>query len=474
MSGFFGAISKRECVGEIFYGTDYHSHLGTKRAGMCAFNGERFVRSIHSLENAYFRNKFEPDLPRFAGAKSGIGVISDTESQPITINSHLGMFSVVSVCRIDNIKELADELLSQRVNFVEMSRSEINPTELVASIISQASSFKEGIIKVQESIKGSCSFVILTEGGLYASRDRFGRTSVVIGKREDGFAVASESSSFANLGYEFVRELAPAETVFITDEAITDVTPARRRKQICSFLWVYYGYPSSYYEGINVEDARYRCGAALAAQDEGFEECDLVAGIPDSGIGHAVGYSNATKIDYKRAFVKYTPTWPRSFMPTEQSMRSLVAKMKLLPNEAFTRDKRLVLLDDSIVRGTQLKDNVVKLIEAGAKRIHIRIACPPLIYPCVFLNFSTSRSTFDLFTRRVIRELEGTDNFTPQMLKEYADPKSERYANMLESMRKTIGADTLKFQHLDDLVKAIGLPKEDLCTHCWDCSSYME
>lgn len=474
MSGFFGVVSKQECVGHLFYGTDYHSHLGTSRAGMCMVVEDRFVRSIHSLKNAYFRNKFEGELYKFEGSKAGIGIISDTESQPITITSHLGKYSVVSVARIDNIEQLRDELLADKLNFVEMSRSEINPTELVSVIISQANSFEEGIMEVQRRIKGSCSLLILTEKGIYASRDKFGRTSIVVGKDQSGYAVASESSSFANLGYDFDYEIAPAETLFITAEGYKQVTKGGCRKQVCSFLWVYYGYPSSSYEGVNVEAARYHCGAALARRDADFNEVDLVAGIPDSGIGHAIGYSNAKKVDYKRAFVKYTPTWPRSFMPTEQRMRSLVAKMKLLPNEAFTKDQRLVLLDDSIVRGTQLKDNVIKISDAGAKSINIRIACPPLVYPCVFLNFSTSRSSFDLFTRRVIKMLEETEDFSEQVLKEYSTPGTDRYENMVEQMRKTIGADSLKFQHLDDLVEAIGLPKEELCTHCWDNSSYME
>ncbi len=471
MSGFFGAVSKHDCVADVFYGTDYHSHLGTKRGGM-AFNlaDGGVARSIHSLESAYFRNKFEPDLPKFAGARMGIGIISDTESQPITLTSHLGRFSVMTIGRINNLDELAGELLDRRVNFAELSGGEINPTELVAILISSADSFAEGIRQVQQKVKGSCSLMILTDEGIYAARDRYGRTPVVIGRGGEGYVIATESSAFANLGYRFDRELGPAQAVFITDSSITEVLPAGKQKQICSFMWVYYGYPSSEYEGENVEAARYRCGAALAARDRDLE-ADLVCGIPDSGIGHAVGYSNGARLPYKRAIVKYTPTWPRSFMPQNQNMRNLVAKMKLIPNEAFTRDARMVLLDDSIVRGTQLKDNIVKLEEAGARELHIRVACPPLIYPCLFLNFSTSRSTFDLFTRRVIRDLEGTENLTPEMLAAYADHTSEKHRNMVEVMCRTIGADSLKFQHMDDLVKAIGLPKEQLCTHCWDNSS---
>lgn len=472
MSGFYGCVSKRDCVADVFYGTDYHSHLGTKRAGMAFYDGKNFVRSIHSLENAYFRNKFEDELPKFAGSRLGIGVISDTESQPITLTSHLGRFSVVTVGRVCNIEELTQELLDRRVNFAELSGSDINATELIAVLISMADSFKEGIEHVQQKVKGSCSMLILTEQGIYASRDRLGRTPIEIGRNEDGFSIATETSAFANLGYTFYKELGPGQTYFITPESITEVTPAGKKMQMCSFMWVYYGYPSSYYEGINVEASRYRSGCSLAMRDTELKEVDLVAGIPDSGIGHAVGYSNCKHIPYKRAFVKYTPTWPRSFMPQNQELRDLVAKMKLIPNEALIRDAKMVLLDDSIVRGTQLKDNIVKLIDAGSKAVHIRLACPPLIYPCMFINFSASRSQFDLITRRIIREIEGSDQTPDEILAEYSNPDTERYARMVEIMRQRIGADTLRFQRLDDLVEAIGLPKENLCTHCWDNSSY--
>ncbi len=473
MSGFFGCVSKRDCVADVFYGTDYHSHLGTKRGGMAFYDGKDFVRTIHSLESAYFRNKFEPDLSRFEGSHLGIGIISDMESQPITLTSHLGRFSLVTIGRIDNIEELTQELLDRRFNFAELSGSKINPTELIAILISLGSTFKEGIELVQQKVKGSCSMMILTTEGIYAARDKYGRTPVMIGRNADGYAIATENSAFANLDYETVGELGPAQTLFVTADGTQEIIPAGKKKQICSFMWVYYGYPSSYYEGVNVEDARYRCGCALALRDADIRDVDLVAGVPDSGVGHAIGYSNCRHIPYKRAFVKYTPTWPRSFMPQNQNMRDLVAKMKLLPNETFIRDSKMVLLDDSIVRGTQLKDNIVKLVEAGASAIHIRIACPPLVYPCIFLNFSTSRSTFDLFTRRVIKELEGTEDFSEELLQEYADPSTAKHAAMVEEMRKKIGADTLRFQRLDDLVKAIGLPKEDLCTHCWDNSSYL-
>ncbi|MDR1761891.1 MAG: amidophosphoribosyltransferase [Bacteroidales bacterium] len=473
MSGFFGCASIKECVADVFYGTDYHSHLGTKRAGMAFYNGENFVRSIHSLESAYFRNKFENELPKFAGSKIGIGVISDSESQPVTITSHLGRFSVVTIGRIANINQLAEEMLSEKVHFAELSGSDINATELVAVMISNCSSFEEGIKKVQQKIQGSCSMLILTCEGIYACRDKFGRTPIVIGKNPYGYAIATESSSFPNLDYEFERELGPAEVVFVTAEGIKQVQNAGCRKQVCSFLWVYYGYPSSYFEGVNVEDSRNNNGGSLSLNDTEIA-IDFVSGVPDSGIGHAVGYSNARKVDYKRAFVKYTPTWPRSFMPQNQNMRDLVAKMKIIPNKALICGKKMAIMDDSIVRGTQFKDNIVKLREAGVKEIHIRVACPPLVYPCLFLNFSVSRTTFDLYTRRVIRELEGTDVFSDELLAEYADESSEKHAQMIQYMAKQIDADSLKFQKLSDLVKAIGLPKEDLCTHCWDNSSYME
>lgn len=473
MSGFFGCVAKEDCVADVFYGTDYHSHLGTKRAGMAFYNGGLFLRSIHSLESAYFRNKFEPDLPKFMGSLSGIGVISDGEAQPITITSHLGRFSLVTIGRVDNIAELTQEFLDNRINFAELSGSTINQTELIAILLTQGDTFKDGIELVQRKVKGSCSMMILTVEGLYVSRDKYGRTPMVIGRSDKGFAIATESSSFANLDYKIECEIGAAQTFLVTADALTEITPRSKRKQICAFMWVYYGYPSSYYEGVNVEDARYRCGCALAHRDAALTDVDLVSGVPDSGVGHAIGYSNCKGTPYKRAFVKYTPTWPRSFMPQNQSMRDLVAKMKLLPNEAFTKDAKIVLLDDSIVRGTQLKDNVIKLIEAGADKIHLRVACPPLIYPCLFLNFSTSRSTFDLITRRIIAKLEGTETFTPELLSQYSDESSPKYAAMIEELRCITKADTLKFQHLSDLVKAIGLPKEDLCTHCWDNSSYM-
>lgn len=473
MSGFFGCVSRHECVGDVFYGTDYHSHLGTRRAGMAFYNGEKFVRSIHSLENGYFRNKFEEELPKFANSNMGIGVISDSESQPITITSHLGRFSVATVARIDNIMELTQELLDNKNHFSELSDSDINASELVAILIGKAETFKEGIEYAQSKIKGSCSMLIMTDTVIYAARDRFGRTPIIIGKNDKGYVCASESSSFTNLGYEYVRDIGPGEVVQISADGIRQVTPPGERMQICSFLWVYYGYPSAFYEGINVENARYRSGAAMAKRDTDLQ-LDCAAGIPDSGIAHAIGYANQKGVEYSRPFVKYTPTWPRSFMPQNQKMRDLVAKMKLIPNKELTKDKRIAFLDDSIVRGTQLKDNVVKLIDAGVKEVHMRIACPPLIYPCKFLNFSTSRSNFDLYTRRVIRDMEGTSELTEEILQEYVDCNSAKHKEMVNIMCKNMQLTSLKFQRLEDLVAAIGLPKCKLCTHCWDNSSYTE
>lgn len=470
MSGFFGCVSRRDCVYDVFYGTDYHSHLGTKRAGMVFTKDGKFLRAIHSLENAYFRNKFESELPQFKGAKVGIGIISDMEAQPITITSHLGQFSIVTIGRIDNISELIEELLNSGRHFAELSDSTINPTELIAVLISTAPTFVEGVKLVQQKIKGSCSMMILKDEKIYAVRDKLGRTPIIIGRDNNGYVAVFESSSYSNLGYTYVRDLEPGEMVVLTPDGITTLIEPGKCSQICSFLWVYYGYPSSNYNCINVEKSRYYNGQLLAERDADLE-IDYVAGIPDSGIGHAVGYSNGKKAPYERPFVKYTPTWPRSFMPQNQEMRDIIAKMKLLPNEALAKDKRIVFLDDSIVRGTQLKDNVVKLYESGVKEVHIRIACPPLVYPCFYLNFSTSRSSFDLYTRRVISQLENKTEISDEILNRYSKEGSEDYERMVEAMREGLNLTSLKFQYLDALVKAIGLPKNMICTHCFDNSS---
>ena len=466
MSGFFGAISKQDCVYDVFYGTDYHSHLGTKRAGMVFFNQkEGFRRAIHSLENSYFRTKFEPDLEKFKG-NSGLGIISDTDPQPILFNSHMGRFAISTVSRMVNIEELEQYFLSKKRHFTENFQGNVNPTEVVANLVCEEDDFVAGIERVFEQVKGSCTLVILTQDRIIAARDKLGRTTAIIGKKDGSYAVASESCAFPNTGYEIEYYLGPGEIVEITADGYKILKPAGERMQICSFLWVYYGYPPSYYEGINVEDVRYRCGACLAKKDS--VEADFVCGIPDSGVGHAIGYGNEKGLPYKRAYSKYTPTWPRSFMPQNQDMRELVAKMKLIPNRAMIEGKKMVFLDDSIVRGTQLKDNTADLRNAGAKEVHMRIACPPLTFPCNFLNFSQSRSTMELATRKAIKQLEGEE----RDLETYADPTSEKYTAMVNQIAKNLGIDSLIYQNLDDLVEAIGLPKEKLCTHCWDGSSY--
>ena len=473
MGGFFGAASKRDVVIDVYFGVDYHSHLGTRRAGMIIHDIEDgFQREIHSIENTPFRTKFEDDLDSFHGT-SGIGCISDTDPQPLLVRSHLGTFAITTVCAINNADDLVDRFLSVGGRqFMSMSSGAVNSTELVAALINQKDDFVSGIQFAQEVIDGSLTLLIMKDdGSIIAARDKVGRLPVLIGKDADGHCISFESFAYHKLGYDDEYELGPGEIVRIDADGYETLAEAGEEMKICAFLWVYYGYPSSYYEGINVEDARYRCGAAIAERDD--VKVDYVAGIPDSGVGHAIGYSNARCLPYKRPFVKYTPTWPRSFMPQNQAMRDLVAKMKLLPNEAFTRDARILFLDDSIVRGTQLKDNVVKLKECGVKEVHMRIACPPLVYPCAFLNFSSSRSNFDLFTRRVIRDLEGTSDLTEEILKLYTDPDSEKYKKMLDVMAQHLQLDSLKFQRLEDIVKAIGLPKEELCTHCWDNSSYM-
>ncbi len=466
MSGFFGSISKQDCVMDVFYGTDYHSHLGTKRAGMSFYSKERgFQRAIHSLEDGYFRNKFSPDISNFSG-NCGIGVISDHEAQPIVVTSHMGRYAVATVSKIVNSEELEKQFTNKRHTFSETSQGSVNPTELVAMLIAEGENFVDGINSVFEKVKGSCSILVMTETGLIAARDKLGRTPVVIGKKAGAYAVSFETCAFPNLDFETEYYLGPGEIVELTPDGYTQLRKPNDKMQICSFLWVYYGYPPSFYEHINVDETRYRCGAALAKRDH--VKADFVAGIPDSGIGHAVGYSNEAGIPLKRPYSKYTPTWPRSFMPQNQETRDLVAKMKLITNQSVIKGKSGIFLDDSIVRGTQLKDNVQHLHAGGIREVHMRIACPPLIFPCEYLNFSRSRSNMDLATRRAIKELEGTDDVN---LNEYADVNNHKHCAMVEQIRTTLGLSSLKFQKLDDLVDAIGLPKEKLCTHCWDGSS---
>ncbi len=467
MSGFFGSIEKTDSVSNVFYGTDYHSHLGTKRAGLAYFNPkDGFQRAIHSLEDGYFRTKFENDLVSFTG-NSGIGVISDTEAQPIVANSHLGKFAIVTVSKIANAEELESSFLNNHRTFSETSQGSVNPTELVAMLIANGQDFVDGIENTFKNIKGSCSMLILTEKEIIAARDKLGRTPVIIGKNLNGLAVASESCAFANLGFEIEKFLGPGEIVRITADGYEQIKKPLNKMQVCAFLWVYYGYPPSYYENINVDETRYRCGAALARKDN--IEADFVAGIPDSGLGHAIGYTNERNIPFMRPYAKYTPTWPRSFMPQNQVARKLVAKMKLIPNPAIIRGKRGIFLDDSIVRGTQLKDNTRDLYTKGIKEVHMRIACPPLTYPCKFLNFSRSKKSIELATRKAIAQLEGNEDVN---IKKYSTTDSEECKAMIERIRKNLGLTTLQYQSLDDLVKAIGLPKESLCTHCWDGSSY--
>ncbi len=463
MGGLFGVISKKDCVNDLFFGTDYHSHLGTKRGGLAVKNDGGFIRFIHNIENAQFRSKFENDISRMYGNK-GIGVISDYDDQPLLIRSHLGNYAIVTVGAIQNIEQLVDKAFRERrLHFRDMSSGEINPTELVATLINQESSFVEGIIRAQDTIEGSCSLLLLTDDGIYASRDKLGRTPVVIGEKEGSYAVTLETCSFPNLDYAVKKFLGPGEIQLLTQDGVEQKKAPEDKMQICAFLWVYYGYPASSYEGINVEDVRNRCGKKLAQRNP--IEVDLVAGIPDSGTAHGLGYANESGVPFKRPFVKYTPTWPRSFMPQDQSIRDLVAKMKLIPVKEFIEGKRLLFCEDSIVRGTQLKDTIQRLFEAGAREVHMRPACPPLVYACKFLNFSRSRSEMDLAARTAIHELVGNH---VDDLSAYAKAGSERYEAMVENIRERLDLTSLQYQRLEDLVDAIGLPKEKLCTYCWD------
>ena len=467
MGGFFGCIAEKECVNDLFYGTDYNSHLGTKRAGLVTFDPERgFNRSIHSLERDYFRSRFEDELDSFHG-NQGLGVISDTDPQPIIVNSHLGRYAVVTVAKINNQREIADELLAQRMHFSEMSANNINQTELVALLINMGNSFVEGINNVYRKIDGSCSMLILTEDGIIAARDFLGRTPIVIGRKEDAYAVSSETSSFPNLDYKTVRDLGPGEIVLLHSDRFEVLQPAFDCEQICSFLWVYYGFPASSYEGINVEAVRETNGRKMGQADT--TEVDCVCGVPDSGVGTALGYAEGKGVPYERAVLKYTPTWPRSFTPGNQSRRDLVAKMKLIPNGALLKDRRIVFCDDSIVRGTQLRDNVRTFFEYGAKEVHCRISCPPLVYGCPFIGFTASKSDLELITRRIIRDFEGDDK---KKLTEYATTGTPEYERMVQEIARRLGLTSLKFATLEDLIESIGLPKDQVCTHCFDGTSY--
>jgi len=463
MGGLFGVVSKSDCTSDLFYGTDYHSHLGTRRGGLAVKNDDGFIRFIHNIENTQFRSKFEEDITKMTG-QSGIGVISDFDSQPLLIRSHLGTYAIVTVGIIQNAEELAEKAFSRRkIHFSEMGVGEISPTELAVSLINQAPTFREGIQNAQDAIQGSCSLLLLTDHGVYAARDRLGRTPVVIGEKEGSLAATLETCAFPNLEYETKKFLGPGEVVLLTEEGIERISSPREKMQICGFLWVYYGYPASSYEGINVENVRNRCGAKLAQRDD--VKIDLVAGIPDSGIAHGLGYAAESNIPFKRPFVKYTPTWPRSFMPQDQSVRDLVAKMKLIPVREIIEGKKLLFCEDSIVRGTQLKDTIQRLFDCGALEVHMRPACPPLVYSCKFLNFSRSRSELDLAARKAISELGGEK---AENLADYASVGTAGNKAMIEKIRQRLNLTSLKYQTLDDLVDAIGLPKDRICTYCWD------
>ncbi|MDE6557038.1 MAG: amidophosphoribosyltransferase [Duncaniella sp.] len=468
MGGFFGVAAKEACRTDLFYGVDYNSHLGTRRAGMVTYDEieRRFCRSIHSLESTYFRTKFEGDLPKFKGSK-GIGVISDTDPQPIIINSHLGKFAIVTVARICNIDELERRLIEEGEHFGELSQGRTNQTELIALLINSGKTFVEGIRNVFASIKGSCSMLILTENSIIAARDKLGRTPIILGKKKDAYAATSESTAFPNLDFEYVRDLGPGEIVEITHDDVKVLSEPLPEMHISSFLLVYYGFPTSCYEGKNVEETRFASGEEMGKTDP--TEVDCACGIPDSGVGMALGYAAGHHVPYHRCISKYTPTWPRSFTPADQSMRNLVAKMKLVPNRALLDGQRALFCDDSIVRGTQLNDNVGELYRCGAKEVHMRIACPPLIYGCRYLNFTSSKSDMELLTRRIIEELEGDPE---KNLDLYAKTGTPQYEALVEKIRERFGLTTLKFNPLETLVASIGLPKCKLCTHCFDGTSH--
>ena len=466
MGGFFGVASKEACNLDLFYGTDYHSHLGTRRGGMATYGSDGWKRAIHNIENSPFRTKFEKDVDTMKG-NIGIGCISDYDPQPILIQSHMGCFGITTVGKINNADQLIRNLYENgHTHFQSMTSGQINSTELVAALICKKDSFVEGIRYVQSVVEGSMTLLLLTENGIYAARDLLGRTPVVIGKKENAYCVSFESFAYINLGYTDYKELGPGEIVYVTPESVETVSPACEKMRICSFLWVYYGYPTSSYEGVGVEEMRYNCGKLLAQRDDHSIDVDIVAGVPDSGIAHAIGYANESGIPYARPFIKYTPTWPRSFMPTTQSQRNLIARMKLIPVHSLIEDRSLLLIDDSIVRGTQLRETTEFLYQSGAKEVHVRPACPPLLYGCKYLNFSRSKSDLDLITRRIIREWEGDNDVN--VLDEYADPNSDRYAAMLEEIRKRQNFTSLRYHRLDDLIKSIGIDACQVCTYCFN------
>ncbi len=466
MGGFFGVAKRTECINELFYGVDYNSHMGTKRAGIATCNNGVFTRSIHNIENSYFRSKFEGDLKDFTG-NVGVGVISDTDAQPIIVNCHLGKFAIVTVGRINNISELEKELLAKGHHFCEHSYDIINPTEMVAALICEGKDYVSGIENVYNRLKGSCSMLLLTENSIIAARDRLGRTPIIIGRKDGAHALTSETCAFPNLGYEVCYNVGPAEIVEVKADGFKQLKAPGKEMQVCAFLWTYYGYPVCEYEGKNVDEMRYETGMEMGRIDD--QEVDFVSAVPDSGIGMALGYAEGKGVPYRRGIVKYTPTWPRSFTPSTQERRELVARMKLIPNGALLYNKRAIFCDDSIVRGTQLRDNVKDLFDCGAKEVHVRISCPPLIYPCKFINFTASKSDMELITRRVIKELEGDPD---KDLDKYATTGSPQYEAMVEKIREKLGLTSLKFSSVETVVKAIGLPKCKVCTHCFDGTSY--
>ena len=464
MGGFFGVVSKQDCVTDLFFGVDYHSHLGTRRGGMAVYSKEGFERSIHNIENAPFRTKFERDVDEMHG-NMGIGCISDNEAQPLLVRSHLGSYAITTVGRINNETELTERAMrSGRAHFLEMSGGKVNATELVATVIDEEQDLVSGLLHAQEVIDGSMSILLLTPEGIYASRDRLGRTPIVVGQKGGATCVSFESFAYLNLGYHTLRELGPGEIVRITADGVETLSPARKPMKICAFLWMYYGYPTSVYEGVNVEAMRCRNGEIMAKNDD-HSTAESVAGIPDSGIAHAIGYANLSGIPFTRPFIKYTPTWPRSFMPVNQEMRNLVAHMKLIPVDELIRGKSLMFIDDSIVRGTQMRETVQFLYESGAKEVHIRSACPPIVYGCKYLNFSRSSSELDLITRRIMLEIEGDKAL--DHLEEYTVSTSERYKEMIARIAKKLDFTTLGYQSREGMLEAIGLPEEQVCTYCW-------
>lgn len=469
MGGFFAATLKEDCVFDLFYGTDYHSHLGTRRAGMAVYGPSGFNRAIHNIENAPFRSKFSSDVHEMEG-NYGIGCISDYDPQPLLVRSHHGTYAITTVGKINNDAELVKEIFSDNgpAHFLEMSGGDINKTELTAALINQKDNLIDGLKYAQEKIAGSMTILLLTTTGVYLARDKYGRTPIILGKKDEGYCATFESYAFLNLGYTQYKELGPGEICVMTPEKVVTLVDPGKDMKICSFLWVYYGFPAASYEGQSVEAVRNRCGAEMAKRD-GFtkDDIDLVAGVPDSGIGHAIGYSNESGVPYGRPFVKYTPTWPRSFMPTHQNKRNLIAHMKLIPVTELINGKRLLLIDDSIVRGTQLRETTQYLYDAGAKEVHIRPACPPILYSCKYINFSRENSEMELIARQVIAEEEG-DNVDRTILDDYANPDSDRYAKMLEKIRQKLNFTSLAFNRIDDMVKSIGIDPDKICTYCFN------